>query len=117
MVSRWEGLVEDHHELTDKGNAQHEAGRYRTTLAASRRAGRIRSWPSVNDRSRTPPAGPLFPQAPGITHAVSVAWSRSRGLPVQLRAVRGPTRDQNPSAQRDALAAAGCDQVFIGKEP
>ena len=25
------------------------------------------------------------------------------------------TRDQNPGARRDALAAAGCDQVFIDK--
>jgi DNA invertase Pin-like site-specific DNA recombinase len=25
------------------------------------------------------------------------------------------TRDQNPDAQRDGLAAAGCDQVFIDK--
>jgi Resolvase, N terminal domain len=25
------------------------------------------------------------------------------------------TRDQNPGAQRDALAAVGCDQVFIDK--
>jgi DNA invertase Pin-like site-specific DNA recombinase len=25
------------------------------------------------------------------------------------------TRDQNPDAQRDALAVAGCDQVFIDK--
>jgi len=25
------------------------------------------------------------------------------------------TRDQNPGAQRDALATAGCDQVFIDK--
>jgi DNA invertase Pin-like site-specific DNA recombinase len=30
---------------------------------------------------------------------------------------RGSTRDQNRSAQRDALAAAGRDQVFIDKEP
>ena len=28
---------------------------------------------------------------------------------------RMSTRDQNPDAQRDALAAAGCDQVFIDK--
>jgi DNA invertase Pin-like site-specific DNA recombinase len=43
------------------------------------------------------------------------------GLPAQLRAMkigygRVSTRDQNPSAHRDALAAAGCDQVFIDKE-
>jgi hypothetical protein len=25
------------------------------------------------------------------------------------------TRDQNPDAQRDALTAAGCDQVFVDK--
>ena len=30
---------------------------------------------------------------------------------------RVSTRDQNPSAQRDGLAAAGCGQVFIDKEP
>jgi len=30
---------------------------------------------------------------------------------------RGSTRDQNRSAQRDALAAAGAAQVFIDKEP
>ena len=28
---------------------------------------------------------------------------------------RVSTRDQNPSAQRDALTAAGCDRVFIDK--
>jgi DNA invertase Pin-like site-specific DNA recombinase len=28
---------------------------------------------------------------------------------------RVSTRDQNPDAQRDALAAAGCDEVFIDK--
>ena len=28
---------------------------------------------------------------------------------------RVSTRDQSPGAQRDALAAAGCDQVFTGK--
>jgi hypothetical protein len=28
---------------------------------------------------------------------------------------RVSTRDQNPDAQHDALAAAGCDQVFIEK--
>jgi predicted site-specific integrase-resolvase len=42
------------------------------------------------------------------------------GLPVQSRAMkigygRVSTRDQNPDARRDALAAAGCDQVFTGK--
>ncbi len=25
------------------------------------------------------------------------------------------TRDQNPDAQRDALSAAGCEEVFIDK--
>ena len=28
---------------------------------------------------------------------------------------RVSTRDQNPDAQRDTLAAAGCDQVFTDK--
>ena len=28
---------------------------------------------------------------------------------------RVSTRDQNPDAQHDALAAAGCDRVFIDK--
>jgi hypothetical protein len=64
-----------------------------------------------------------FPEEPGVvTHAVPAAWSRCRGLPVQLRAMkigygRVSTRDQNPSAQRDGLAAVGCGPVFIDKEP
>jgi DNA invertase Pin-like site-specific DNA recombinase len=28
---------------------------------------------------------------------------------------RVSTRDQNPDAQRDALAAVGCDEVFVDK--
>lgn len=28
---------------------------------------------------------------------------------------RVSTRDQNPDAQRDALAVAGCDEVFVDK--
>jgi len=31
------------------------------------------------------------------------------------RVSRVSTRDQNPDAQRDALIAAGCDQVFVDK--
>ncbi len=27
------------------------------------------------------------------------------------------TRDQNPNAQHDALASAGCEQIFIDKAP
>jgi hypothetical protein len=47
-----------------------------------------------------------FVRSPGVTGTVP-------GHEDRLRA--GVHRDQNPSAQRDALAAAGCDQVFIDK--
>ncbi len=62
------------------------------------------------DRSRTLPGCVAFPQEPGVTHAVSSASSRCRGLPVQSRAMKigyglVSTRDQNPDAQHDALAA------------
>jgi hypothetical protein len=64
--------AEDHHELTDKGKAQHEAGAYRT-LAASRRAGRIRS-PAVRERSFADTFRWFGVSAGfGCTHAVSAA--------------------------------------------
>ena len=58
--------------MTDKGNAQHEAGAYRT-LAASKRAGRIRSL-AVRERSFADTSRWCRVSAgAGCTHAVSAA--------------------------------------------
>jgi hypothetical protein len=53
-------------------------------------------------------------------HAMSAPASRCRRLPIQSRAIkigywRVFTRDQNPAAQHDVLAAGGCVQAFIDK--
>jgi DNA invertase Pin-like site-specific DNA recombinase len=53
-------------------------------------------------------------------HAVSAPEYDCRGLPIRSPPMRigygrVSTRDQNPDAQRDALAAAGCDEVFVDK--
>ena len=74
---------------------------------------------SVNDRSRTPPAGPVFPQEPVYACRVrgfvtlSGVTGTVPGHEDRLRAGVHPRPE--PSAQHDALAAAGCDQVFIDK--
>ena len=47
---------------------------------------------------------------PRLRHAVG-GYLQSRVMKIDYGRVS--TRDQNPSAQRDALAAAGCDRVFI----
>src|SRR2546430_13101480 len=50
---------------------------------------------------------------PRLRHAVG-GYRYSPGA-MKIGYGRVSTRDQNPDAQRDALAAAGCDKVFIDK--
>jgi hypothetical protein len=58
------------------------------------------------------------PQAGSVTQPVSAPMSRSRVFALRFR---GEDRfcvsigDQNPDAQRDALTAAGCNQIFVDK--
>ena len=52
-----------------------------------------------------------------IRQLIVLTWTRGQSVVTAMVSAhrRLSTRDQNPDAQRDALTAVGCDQIFLAK--